>query len=380
MELAASPTSDYIAQLVSAVSAPLLVVDYSPIVERFEGLPIPEIASRLDDEQELMRCLQLPRQLGVSDEWVRLYGFPFEGEAPDLVVRHFTGDAYPELRENMIAQFLAPFRGISAIRSQHLAPTLAGDVTVRSHWKAPIVNGVPDYSRIVIVDLDISDLREAEAAMEDAIESKDRLMATLAHELRNPLTGVVGFSSILTTEWDSMDDDTRHDLARDIAAQVGDVSSLLDDFLTFNFDHSLRVDDELLSLGGILASLDLSGVRLDVDQALMVRGDAIRIRQVIRNLVRNAEKHGGQSRTLRTVDRDRTVAIQMVDDGPGVSSDVLKRLFEPFSHGSKPGSLGLGLAVSRKLAMAMRGDLCHRRVGDSTIFELELRSGAVDPD
>jgi len=370
--------SEYVAQLASAVSAPVLVVDYSPIIERYAGLSIPEIAERLDDEAELLACLELPRQLGVSDEWIRLYGFPLEEEAPDLVERRFSGSAYPDLRENLIAQFLAPFRGISSIRSQHLVPTLAGDVTVRSHWKAPIVDGVPDYSRIVIVDLDITDLREAEKALEEAIEAKDRLMATLAHELRNPLTGVVGFSSILTADWDSMDDDTRRDMARDIATQVGDVSSLLDDFLTFNFDHSLRVDDDVLTLGEILASLDLSGLRLDIDQSLAVRGDAIRIRQVIRNLVRNAEKHGGRWRALRTVDRSATVAIQMVDDGPGVSSEVLQRLFQPFSHGSKPGSLGLGLAVSRKLAMAMGGDLCHRRDGEFTIFELELRSGAIN--
>jgi C4-dicarboxylate-specific signal transduction histidine kinase len=69
------------------------------------------------------------------------------------------------------------------------------------------------------------------------------------------------------------------------------------------------------------------------------------------------------------------VAIQMRDDGAGVSSEVLERLFEPFSHGSKSGSLGLGLAVSRRLAQAMGGELGYRREGDTTIFELELRSG-----
>jgi len=47
---------------------------------------------------------------------------------------------------------------------------------------------------------------------------------------------------------------------------------------------------------------------------------------------------------------------------------------EPFSHGSKSGSLGLGLAVSRKLALAMGGDLAYRREGDITVFELQLRS------
>lgn len=372
--LRTSPSSDYIAQLVTAVSAPLLVVDYSPIIERFQGLPVPEIARRLDDEQELLTCLRLPRQLGVSDEWTHLYGFPLEEQAPDLVVRRFSGDAYPELRENMIAQFLGPFRGISSIRSQHVAPTLAGDVTVRSHWKAPLIDGVPDYSRIVIVDLDITDLRETEDALEEAIESKDRLMASLAHELRNPLTGVVGFISILTAEWDSMDEDTRRELAREIASQVGDVSSLLDDFLTFNVNHSLRVDDDSLSVESIMATLDLAGVNLAVDPAITVRGDAVRIRQIVRNLLRNAEKHGGRARTVRTMASKGLVAIQVIDDGPGVPIEVQGRLFEPYSHGSKSGSLGLGLAVSRSLAEAMGGDLSYRREGETTIFELLLRS------
>ena len=373
--MTAATTSEYISQLVSAVSAPLLVVDYTPIIERYEGLTVAEIARSLEDEEELITCLQLPRQLGVSDEWVLLYGHPLAEEAPDLVVRRFTGDQYPDLRNDIIDQFLAPFRGISSLRSQHLAPTLAGDVTVRSHWRAPVVDGIPDYSTIVIVDLDISDLRETQHALEEAIESKDRLMATLSHELRNPLSGVVGFSSILTSDWDAMDDNTRREMARDIAAQVGDMSLLLDDFLTFNVDSSLCVDDELLTLADVLESLDLGGVSLDIDPAGKARGDALRIRQVIRNLMRNAERHGGQSRALRTVTMDGMVAVQMRDDGPGVTPEVLERLFEPFSHGSKSGSLGLGLAVSRKLARAMGGDLSYRREGDTTVFELELRSG-----
>ena len=92
--------------------------------------------------------------------------------------------------------------------------------------------------------------------------------------------------------------------------------------------------------------------------------------------MRNAERHGGRSRTLRSVARDGMVAVQMRDDGPGVSPEVLERLFEPFSHGSKSGSLGLGLAVSRKLARVMGGDLSYRRESDTTVFELLLRSGA----
>jgi signal transduction histidine kinase len=370
------PTQREIEQLASAAPVPMLVVDYADIIERYQGLTVEQIEALLEDETELLTCLQLPRQLGVSEDWIRLYGFPIEDDAPDLVVRRFTSTKYPELKKNLIAQFLAPFRGVSEIRSEHTAPTLAGDVTVRSHWKAPILDGAPDYSRIVIVDLDISDLRATENALEEASKSKDRLMASLAHELRNPLTAVVGFSSILTSEWGAMDDASRLQMAEEIETQVGDVSTLLDDFLTFEFDHSLRVEDMVLALGDVLASLDLSDVRLDFDPALTVRGDPVRIRQIVRNLVRNAQRHGGTQHSLTSRATGEVVSIEVADNGPGVSIEVLERLFQPFAHGSTAGSLGLGLAVSHRLAKAMDGDLTYRRQEELTIFELQLRAGA----
>lgn len=365
-----------IEHLASAAAVPMLVVDYTDIIDRYQDLDIDEIEALLEDETELLACLQLPRQLGVSDDWIKLYGFPIGEDAPDLVVRQFTGSRYPELKKNLIAQFLAPFRGVSELRSEHVAPTLAGDVVVRSHWKAPIVDGSPDYSRIVIVDLDISDLRATENALEEGSKSKDRLMASLAHELRNPLTAVVGFSSILTSEWGSMDEASRLQMAGEIATQVSDVSSLLDDFLTFKFDHSLHVEDNLLVLGDVLASLDLTGVNVDIDPDVVVQGDAVRIRQVIRNLVRNAQRHGGAMQSLTAEVADGMVRVLVVDNGPGVSNEVLGQLFQPFAHGSNAGSLGLGLAVSHRLAQAMEGDLTYRRQDDLTTFELELRAGA----
>jgi signal transduction histidine kinase len=375
-----SSSQHEIEQLASAAAVPLLVVDYTAIIERYQGLSVDAIAELLEDESELLACLQLPRQLGTSEDWIRLYGFPIDDEAPDLVVRRFTSARYPDLRKNLVAQFLAPFRGVAEIRTEHTVPTLAGDVTVRSHWKAPVVDGVPDYSRIVIVDLDVSDLRDAERSLAEAIESKDRLMATVAHELRNPLTSVVGFSSILASDWESMDDETRRQMAEDIHDQVGDMASLLDDFLSFNVTENQHVDDEPLSVGEILLGVDLDGVNNTIDETQIVMGDALRIRQIIRNLVRNAQIHGGTSVRLESTrdEEEETVAIQVIDDGPGVPGDVLESLFQPFSHGARSGSLGLGLAVSRKLARTMGGDLTHRREAGSTVFELALRPGPAD--
>jgi signal transduction histidine kinase len=163
-------------------------------------------------------------------------------------------------------------------------------------------------------------------------------------------------------------------MAEDIHDQVGDMASLLDDFLSFNVTRNQHVDDEPLTVGEILSGVDLDGVSNTIDETLMVRGDALRIRQIIRNLVRNAQIHGGHSVRLKSTRDEGTVAIQVIDDGPGVPGDVLESLFQPFSHGARSGSLGLGLAVSQKLARTMGGDLTHRREAGSTVFELVLRS------
>ncbi|CAN5883446.1 hypothetical protein BH23ACT5_BH23ACT5_20090 [soil metagenome] len=360
--------------IVSAAAIPMLVVDYSPILERYAGRTVDQIKMALSDHDELIECLSLPVQLGASPEWARLYGFPFVDEAPDLIDRHFTPEAYPELRSAMATQFLAPFSGVTSIRSEHLAPTLSGDVIVLSHWKVSIRDGRPDYTRVVIVDVDVTEFRETQNSLVDAIESKDRLIATISHELRNPLTAVVGFSSILTSEWAHLDDATRLETASQISQQVGDVAAILDDFLTANVGNVLVVDDVPLTLGSALEGVDISGITVEIEKGVAVLGDPLRIRQIVRNLLRNAERHGGPNHILTATSDGDTVTLRMADDGPGVPMDVLDHLFEPYSCGSKPGSLGLGLAVSRTLAQALSGDLRYSRSGDWTVFELELRA------
>jgi signal transduction histidine kinase len=357
--------------LVSAASVPMLIVDYTPIIHRFAGLSVDEIAARLDDEEELLHCLRLPIELGASQEWAGLYGFPYEDQIPDLVTRDFSAEAYPELRQHMISQFLAPFQGVTSIKSEHRAPTLAGDVVVRSYWKASMWNDQPDYSRVVIVDLDVTDLRETEQSLEEAIAAKARLTAVIAHELRNPITAMVGFSSILAADWGDLEEETRHEMVTEIGNQLGDVAAMLDDFLVGSPD-TIHVDDTRVSLNDVFGTVDLAGVANEADPTLVVRGDAMRIRQIVRNLVRNATKYGGSQIRLRTRSTDGRVAIQVLDDGSGVSADILGRLFEPYSPGRHAGSLGLGLSVSRGLARQMNGDVRYFRDEPWTVFELEL--------
>jgi signal transduction histidine kinase len=196
-------------------------------------------------------------------------------------------------------------------------------------------------------------------------------MAVIAHELRNPLAAVVGFNSILTTDWEALDNDARYEMVTEIGLQLGDVCTLLDDLLVGS-QEAIHVRIQDVPLADIFDSVDLIGVSAEIDPALTVRGDPVRLRQIMRNLLRNALRYGGPHVRLGAHKEAGRVAILVADDGPGVSPEILEHLFEPFVHGDNAGSLGLGLSVSRGLARQMGGDVHYFRHGQWTVFELEL--------
>lgn len=180
-----SHTTD-VGGVVSALPVPVLVVDYTPIRERFDGLEAATIRRLLSDDEDLLfECLKLPRVIAVNQEWVGLYGpsaAGFEGTPPDLTERHFNPRDYPELHESMIEQFIAPFMGVTSIVREHTAPTLFGDVIVRSHWRADEDSAGPRYDRIVIVDLDVTDLRATQLDLQESLKANERLMAAARFE------------------------------------------------------------------------------------------------------------------------------------------------------------------------------------------------------
>ncbi|MGH8925126.1 MAG: sensor histidine kinase [Acidimicrobiia bacterium] len=108
----------------------------------------------------------------------------------------------------------------------------------------------------------------------------------------------------------------------------------------------------------------------------MVQGDHLRVRQILRNLITNALRHGGDVIRVELGTSAGTGTITVIDDGPGVPPESLDRLFEPYHHGrgdaGQPASIGLGLTVSRFLARLMEGDIRLVPHPDGTAFELSL--------
>jgi signal transduction histidine kinase len=183
---------------------------------------------------------------------------------------------------------------------------------------------------------------------------------------------MVGFGAILLDGWDDLSDEERKELVGTLVTQADDITVLMDDLLTAATSRSMAVASEQLDMATVLESVDLREVDVMVEVGLAVLGDALRIRQIVRNLVGNARKHGGGRVELAATTAAHGVTVTVTDDGAGIPEDVAVRLFELFAHGGASGSLGIGLAVSRMLARAMGGDLSLVSARGPTIFELTL--------
>lgn len=212
--------------------------------------------------------------------------------------------------------------------------------------------------------------------------AKDRMVASVSHEVRNPLTGVLGLAELLQGEWNELSEADRREFAGRIAQQAREATEIIEDLLVvarMGSGAELKVMAErvdLAAVAGTAVALASAPVMLVADPA-QATADGMRVRQVVTNLVSNAVKYGGSDRRL-VVGADAGRAwVEMRDDGPGVDPVVLEGLFEPFVAADHGQATGIGLAVSRALARAMGGDLVYRREDGWSVFRLELPAAPI---
>jgi signal transduction histidine kinase len=225
--------------------------------------------------------------------------------------------------------------------------------------------------------------------LEDQVRGKDQFIATVSHELRTPLTTVLGLSHELGERRSSFSSAELDEVVALIANESTELANLIEDLLV-----GARADVSTLSLHSqfIDIAIEMDQVveshahQRDREEAVPVHysarreklwADPLRFRQIVRNLLSNATRYGGDRIWVEIEDRADTVTVSVVDDGSGVPAALEKRIFEAYergdhSHVAQPGSVGLGLAVSRRLANLMSGTLEYRRVDGTTRFELSL--------
>lgn len=215
----------------------------------------------------------------------------------------------------------------------------------------------------------------------EATKARKEFLATISHELRNPIAVVVGLSHELADRYDTFDDKERHDMSEMIARQADDAAWLIEDLLVAYRDDLSKVSiasEQFDVVEAISTIITVAPDKVDLiieGNETTVFADPRRTRQIARNLVNNAFNHGGDEVTVRVDAVDRSVRVRVCDSGEPIPDSELEDIFSAFKKGSRtnhPSSVGLGLPVARELARLMGGDIEYSHEAGSSIFTLSL--------
>jgi signal transduction histidine kinase len=222
--------------------------------------------------------------------------------------------------------------------------------------------------------------------------SKTRFLANMSHELRTPLHTIIGYAEMVdeAVELGELDtDEVRADLRR-IHAAGSHMLEVISDVLDLSRIESGRVEihparvdlgelvDELAGHGAALADNRSNGFELVTGELpAEIETDAVRLRQIVLNLLSNAAKFTDQGHVTMRVEADgESLRFEVEDTGPGIPADRLEAIFEVFERVEvhKEGA-GLGLAVSRELAHMLGGTLtATSELGVGSRFTLTLEA------
>jgi PAS domain S-box-containing protein len=217
----------------------------------------------------------------------------------------------------------------------------------------------------------------------EAQKTKDDFIATVSHELRNPLAAILGLGQELADNYDSFTDDDRRDMAHMIARQADDASWLIEDLLVAYRDDPSQVSvspqelDVTKEIERVLEVVDYPiEIKVHQDPARLV-ADPRRTRQILRNLVTNAMRYGGDQIQVSVAMAGDRLEVKVQDSGDRIPHADVERIFRAYEQGRGPqhaGSVGLGLNVARRLARLMDGDLTYRHEDGWSTFVLSLPS------
>lgn len=216
-------------------------------------------------------------------------------------------------------------------------------------------------------------LRDTEARRRTE-RSHAELIATVAHELRSPLTSVKGFTATLLAKWERFTDDQKRLMLETVDADADRVTRLIAELLDISRIDSGRLEvrrqpvDMGAAVGRHIQAYVAAGQLADrfllrIEQPLpALWADPDKIDQVLSNLIENAVRHGDGTVTIDITataspreGEDTGTSVTVSDEGPGIPEESMNRVFTRFWRGSKRGGTGLGLYIVKGIVEAHGG-------------------------
>jgi PAS domain S-box-containing protein len=246
-------------------------------------------------------------------------------------------------------------------------------------WVQDTARGVfDDGGRLIYCEGALIDITEKVKAR----KARDEFVATVSHELRNPISVILGLAQELATGYESFDDQDRREISEVMARQSEDASSIIEDLLVASREEmsQLAILTEEFEVNNEIERV-LEGMEEPVsfqpgETVTKVLGDPRRTRQILRNLVSNAVRYGGDEiKVMTRRSGQNSVDILVCDSGPPLDPEEAERIFAAYQRGSglmDAKSVGLGLSVARKLAALMNGYVVYEHDGEYSAFIVTL--------
>ncbi|MBB9974774.1 aerobic respiration two-component sensor histidine kinase ArcB [Escherichia coli] len=265
------------------------------------------------------------------------------------------------------------------------------------------IRKVPYYDRVgkrhglMGFGRDITERKRYQDALERASRDKTTFISTISHELRTPLNGIVGLSRILLDTELTAEQEKYLKTIHVSAVTLGNIFNDIIDMDKME-RRKVQLDNQTVDFTSFLADLEnlsalqaqQKGLRFNLEPTLplphQVITDGTRLRQILWNLISNAVKFTQQGQVTVRVryDEGDMLHFEVEDSGIGIPQDELDKIFAMYyqvkdSHGGKPATgTGIGLAVSRRLAKNMGGDITvTSEQGKGSTFTLTIHAPSV---
>ncbi len=342
------------------------------------------------------------RYITASDKWYQDYAIENE-----YIIGKKYFDIMPESGQDWKVIFQKALQGSMEHNDQDLIETEEGEIQWIKWEVRPWFERLETVGGLIIFTEDITQQKEqqlqlkiAKRRAEQASKAKEQFLSTMSHEIRTPLNAIIGMTEVMLMD-DLTDDQVKHLNLLKFSGE--NLLVLINDILDFNKIEAGKLELEVVNFNlkqilektkdSMTQLVNKKGLEfnLNIDPELpdYVKGDPVRLGQVINNLVNNAIKFTDKgyinvdAKAIYVGADSCTVDVKVTDSGIGIPEDKLETIFQSFQQANaritrKYGGSGLGLSISRKILALMNSSLeVESKVGQGStfFFRLELKMG-----